>query len=517
MSNGEVQSRLSESSLLTSAVRNSIFCGSLFLRIVGGTYVGVALIGLIVAYVGAVSVLLQVQPDHRVLGLSGARPYAHPILLALAALLSVNLLVASIHRIKFDLPRLGAWCSHAGVLVLLAGTMWYVLDAQKGDALSTLVQTPPGHPGPPAYSWSPIDSFCLEDTFALHIETGSYKNQASLGDLCDCADKYLKTQIDAGGDLKIQVFRYIEKAVLRERWANDGPQPLGAVELQVSDRENSGRAVICPAMERYLGIQGHGYILMYHPDATEALAKNVLANPMPPGMAGASLLMIVHGKDIPARVLVLRSDGKRSSLDLKVDEPLEIELPDQTVAIGVSRFFDRARMSYEGRPALASEGELAVGAVEVELSRGDWRHRTFLPFSRYPSQADWLSIPLPGEGTARLAFSRRSLPLGRTLQIVSTEYQTNPGTAMPRDYRCEVDLEKSGRGTISLNHPLDVGPYQVSQGSWAPSGPEVRQIVLGVASRPGVWMVYLGMILISAGFPWAFYVKPILLRKRGRG
>jgi hypothetical protein len=48
-----------------------------------------------------------------------------------------------------------------------------------------------------------------------------------------------------------------------------------------------------------------------------------------------------------------------------------------------------------------------------------------------------------------------------------------------------------------------------------PAGNDVQQIVFGVASRPGTWLVYLGMILIGLGFPWAFYVKPLLLRPRG--
>ncbi len=100
------------------------------------------LLALVVAYLGVVSVWLQVTPEHRALGLSGTRPYSHPLLLGLAAALCANLLAASLSRIPLDLPRLAAWCSHAGIFVLLAGTLWYAAGSEKGQALTGLMDDP---------------------------------------------------------------------------------------------------------------------------------------------------------------------------------------------------------------------------------------------------------------------------------------------------------------------------------------------------------------------------------------
>ena len=125
-------------------------------------------------------------------------------------------------------------------------------------------------------------------------------------------------------------------------------------------------------------------------------------------------------------------------------------------------------------------------------------------------------MTLPGGGPVEIAFGPQCRLLGQSVRVVWADYVASPGSVMAQDYRCAVQVDDSGRrraGEISLNHPLRVGAYELSQGSWMPSGPNVRQIVLGVSSRPGLWLVYLGMILVSAGFPWAFWIKPMLLKR----
>jgi hypothetical protein len=69
--------------------------------------------------------------------------------------------------------------------------------------------------------------------------------------------------------------------------------------------------------------------------------------------------------------------------------------------------------------------------------------------------------------------------------------------------------------TLSLNNPVNVGPYQLSQNTWLPEAESATEIIFSVASRPGLWVVWAGCWLIGLGMPIAFYVKPLLLR-RGR-
>ena len=110
-----------------------------------------------------------------------------------------------------------------------------------------------------------------------------------------------------------------------------------------------------------------------------------------------------------------------------------------------------------------------------------------------------------------------SKPLPGALQVEKAEYLTYPGSAVPKDFRCEVLVAAGGtarRETLSLNNPIRLGPYQIGQGSWLPTPEAPTRIVFIVASRPGLPIIWFGLTMVSLGFPYAFYVKPILLRRR---
>jgi hypothetical protein len=38
--------------------------------------------------------------------------------------------------------------------------------------------------------------------------------------------------------------------------------------------------------------------------------------------------------------------------------------------------------------------------------------------------------------------------------------------------------------------------------------------ILGVGNNPGIHIVAFGAILMSVGIPWAFYLKPVILKRR---
>jgi hypothetical protein len=44
--------------------------------------------------------------------------------------------------------------------------------------------------------------------------------------------------------------------------------------------------------------------------------------------------------------------------------------------------------------------------------------------------------------------------------------------------------------------------------------PYVQFTILGVGNNPGYTIIFLGGILVTVGIPWAFYVKPWILRRR---
>jgi hypothetical protein len=126
-------------------------------------------------------------------------------------------------------------------------------------------------------------------------------------------------------------------------------------------------------------------------------------------------------------------------------------------------------------------------------------------------------MEMPDGQAVLLEFSRSRVSLGCVLHIREAEYLTQPGSVVPKDYRCRVEVETpDGRreALLRLNHPLRVRGLQVSQGAWLPRPQRPMQIQLLVSSRPGVPSVWIGCVLVIAGLLYAFYVKPLVLRRR---
>jgi hypothetical protein len=168
-------------------------------------------------------------------------------------------------------------------------------------------------------------------------------------------------------------------------------------------------------------------------------------------------------------------------------------------------------------------GQESVPAVEIEMTIGKQKRTLYVPFDQFDVNMDPLVVPLDADGkrTLRLSFSARRVPLGDHVQFHSAEFLTHPGTHVPKDYRTDLTVGKGSAGrdeTLSLNHPVQVGPYQLSQNNWSffRDGRSPSHVFLTVGSRPGLWLIWLGCWMICLGFPYAFYVKPLLRRARRR-
>ena len=219
--------------------------------------------------------------------------------------------------------------------------------------------------------------------------------------------------------------------------------------------------------------------------------------------------------------------------------------------------------------------------LDVEIRGELWSSVARVPFVEFLGQDDMTLVSLPDVRAVRLAFSRRRLPLPEPIKILQAVYLTHPGSVVPKDYRCEVRIGsddglvltldeesvlyspnesllvsgdelipnssadsrpyRSRRDvrveTISLNRPIRVGPYQLSQGIWWPDatiwadapveprsttseaifegGSLSAAIIFEVRSRPGLPLILAGLAMIVAGMLFAFYVKPRFPRPRG--
>jgi hypothetical protein len=216
------------------------------------------------------------------------------------------------------------------------------------------------------------------------------------------------------------------------------------------------------------------------------------------------------------------------------------------------------------RAALAVE--VSVGARDGGAGTGAWSRTIWLPFRQYYGleQQEGAQVRLPDGRVIEIAFGRLWRPLpGMALRLAEFEMIPYPHSTQARDFRSDLIVTKwtgaegdevaEVKRSTSLNEPLLESPhvwradapvrsalswagsmlgasrYKFSQSGWDPTGwnqtkaradrgelpkPSARFTILGVGNNPGIYVIALGSVMVALGTPWAFYVKPWLLRRR---
>ncbi len=220
--------------------------------------------------------------------------------------------------------------------------------------------------------------------------------------------------------------------------------------------------------------------------------------------------------------------------------------------------------------------QAAMVAVEISDRSTGARITRWVPFSQYlnldsPSERTFGLPGKPGEPEKQVtvAFGRVRHEFWPTmaLRLKNFEMIPYPHSTTPRDYRSDVIVSTrwpNGEGGIeardevrrtSLNEPLLVrtpyvrpegmpplgaavgklislvspNQYKFAQAGWDQTGwrqteaaveagqlkrPHARFTILGVGNNPGIYVIAAGAVMMSVGVPWAFYIKPIIMRRR---
>lgn len=196
-----------------------------------------------------------------------------------------------------------------------------------------------------------------------------------------------------------------------------------------------------------------------------------------------------------------------------------------------------------------------------------WSQVLWLPFTKYMGiQRDTTRrVILPDGREIQLAFGRLQRPFPDfTVSMVDFQMISYDHRGAPRDYQSTVRVApvlgaiETGRGfeayehLIKLNEPLrapfhwdpDAGfvynmtrrlmaglnpdQFKLSQAGWDRAGweetqaaadrgelpgPRVSFTILGVGNNPGIHVIAFGSVLMGVGIPWAFYIKPWMVRR----
>ncbi len=257
---------------------------------------------------------------------------------------------------------------------------------------------------------------------------------------------------------------------------------------------------------------------------------------------GRALMTLAVGPD-PDQLRIVTAFGESAGKSQGVTVGSPIALP-AGLTVRVSWYEPRAIL--QTRPMIVPPEQRIQNAHEmfaqarVSIPGVESRWLEFSPYAyddvrfavrRHPFHP--VRVTLADGREMELLFSRQRLPLGTEValeEFILTShvggYTGESGTI--RDYTSIVrfrDGEQWGSPLrVSVNEPIEHDGLWYFQAQWdppeAPSGPGDRgsmglnYTVLGVGNREGVWIQLAGCIIAVSGMIYAFYVKPLLIRRR---
>ncbi|HMN95498.1 MAG TPA: hypothetical protein PKC43_04670 [Phycisphaerales bacterium] len=308
------------------------------------------------------------------------------------------------------------------------------------------------------------------------------------------------------------------------RWVFDDPKLTRDVtEETAADAHGAGRIVDA------------GIVMRYRPGAGRAVLT-VLAGP-----GEDELGLIVASSTRPARYL---------PLTVGVPEPIGNDLAVVATdymprAVVVTRpfvvprrerirdageFFSQIRLGVEGGELGFADGVPWIAFHRYPFTGPEWALRRF-PYS--PT-----TVTLPGGERAEVLFSRQRRPLPAPIVLEDFRLATHVGgftgeTGSIRNYTSLVrfdDVERDGVRTlsdpieVSVNDPIERDGWWFFQAQWDPpdearaagqrASAGLNYTVLGVGNREGVYIQLLGCAIAVVGMIYAFYIKPIIKRRR---
>jgi hypothetical protein len=124
-----------------------------------------------------------------------------------------------------------------------------------------------------------------------------------------------------------------------------------------------------------------------------------------------------------------------------------------------------------------------------------------------------------GSRSFKIAYGMKSLPLGFELKLHDFKMGTYEGTADPASYESEVRVMDPQRRVnedhrIYMNHPLSYGKYKIFQASYQMNPDGSALSIFSVAYDPGIWVKYLGAIVLVTGIILIFFFRPLFLKRR---
>jgi hypothetical protein len=252
--------------------------------------------------------------------------------------------------------------------------------------------------------------------------------------------------------------------------------------------------------------------------------------------AGAAPITIVGGLDNNSYAMLTSIGGdKPTSVPLMVGEPAPLT---DEVTITIDRA--ESHTYSDTRPMIVPPLQREPSAsnmysmIQVLIPSKDGTVSTWLPYHHYVFESpkelvrrfQYKPTPLrlPSGKIIEVLFSRERAELPTPVALKTFEVDSHLGgftgsTSSILNWRSVVAFLDGSDSTmaVSVNDPKPYGDFWFFQSQWDPpdsTSQGLNYTVLGVGNRHGVFPMLLGCCLTVAGMIWAFYVKPMIKRKR---
>ncbi|MEW6252029.1 MAG: hypothetical protein AB1716_15425 [Planctomycetota bacterium] len=500
---------------------------NLILRLFTSIWLGVTLLALILAYSSAMSAY---APLRWAMEMTEMQAFRHWFFVLLIVLFLLAITAVTLFRTRWRLVNLGSHLSHAGLILMSVGCIAYFGTKIEGDvrldAPAILIRARMGEQpmlvgrfrAAPGETWARV----LPDTrqaLALTVRdlTADGVQPAAKARLevrvGDAAPRYL--DLAAGGDdwqkiteiLDVQLRGASARAVFYD---DDRPT------LYVRSPEGGEFAKAIPHLplhrERYLPEGGPVRDAQNRevPSRRTTLQVRVLGIPIPTGWFEPWRMPIeLDSEGLPFRVTItgyipaVRGLRAEQAADGSIRREPVLELAENRRP-DVGRSMSAIRIRFTG-----------VGPA------AGWTETQWCLYSNYPDGDEVVQrlhvLPPGAAGPWELIYSRARHELGATVAARKAYVEYQPGQQNIDTFHSDLLIQEPGGAVrpvnVSTNETLQVGHWTLYQSNfdfqehWA-------YTVLGVGNRTGLWAMNIGWMVVTAGCLFAFYVKPILLRRR---
>jgi hypothetical protein len=417
--------------------------------------------------------------------------YDAPWFTGLLVILAVNILCSTIKRYPWTRHNVGFVIAHAGILILLGGSLvslhsgldgrMAVVEGESSDQLAL--------PGESLHVGLPDGTHAVIPV-AFATSPPAPGTRLAL----------------PGSTAAVVVEEYQPNVRLGDVWAEavpgqDGPPALqftlgGHVQPQTGWLMANGR-------EDHLE---YGPVLFSLHGAADAKQRQTMLRTA----RDRNVLAFVIGPD--GRLDYAISTIKGTPRTGAAGAGDTIATPWMGLTVHVDRVLARAaRHRVATRLPLPKKDEDRAPAVRLRLEGTDSAAARWLAFS------DTEHIALPA-GMAHVGYGPVETTLPFRVALLDFKSETYPGSRMAATYESQVRVDDPERGTsfhhISMNHPLHYRGYTFFQASFVAGEPATS--VFSVSRAPGLPLVYLGTTLIGVGVLWLSFVKRWVARRQAR-